>query len=327
VNRLVHIAAGSALLALGASAQDTDMVKAKLKAEAEQQLVQMKMMGAVKGISVKGAPYSADEINESTQVLADGTRIHREIKTSVARDSEGRVRRETPDNITITDPVANVTYILDPKSMTGQKLPMAAGNFTFLRTAGPGMPPPGAPMTSTFSFSSSGDGQPTVIVNGEKLDEKAVAEAMAKAKASGATVTYDRRGTFEHAVGGTMTATATTTALPTAGFAVGGGIAMAAPLMRRRATGEPLGKQSIEGVTAEGTRSVSTIEAGSIGNDRAIQITNESWYSEELQMQVMSKHSDPRTGDESFRMTNIRKGEPGAYLFQAPAGYQINERK
>ena len=70
-----------------------------------------------------------------------------------------------------------------------------------------------------------------------------------------------------------------------------------------------------------------TIEAGKIGNDRPIQVTNENWYSEELQMTVLTKHSDPRTGDESFRMTNIHRGEPGAYLFQPPAGYQINERK
>ena len=96
---------------------------------------------------------------------------------------------------------------------------------------------------------------------------------------------------------------------------------------RRKTAGESLGKQTIEGVNAEGTRNVSTIEAGAIGNDRPIQVTSESWYSEELQMQVMTRRSDPRTGDESFRVTNIRRGEPGVYLFQPPAGYQINERK
>ena len=51
------------------------------------------------------------------------------------------------------------------------------------------------------------------------------------------------------------------------------------------------------------------------------------WYSDELQMMVSSKRSDPRTGDETFRLTNIRLGEPGAYLFQAPSGYQISEPK
>jgi hypothetical protein len=302
------------LLVFSAAAQDNELRAAKMKAELDQ--VKMKVMGAVKGTVVKGAPYSADEVNEKTQVLADGTRIHREMKTSVARDSEGRVRRETPDNITITDPVANVTYILDPKSMTGQKLTMAAGNFLFMRDGEPGMAK--APMASTFTVTSSRDGQPaTVIVNGEKLDDKAVAEAMAKAKASGQTVTYDKRAS----VSSDMVTTTTTST----GGAVGW--AMAGPVTRKRTAGEPLGKQVIEGVNAEGTRNISTIEAGAIGNDRPIQVTSETWYSEELQMAVMTKHSDPRSGDESFRVTNIHRGEPGSYLFQPPSGYQINERK
>ena len=315
MNRLVHIAAGSALLVFGAAAQDRspDEIKAKLKAELDGQ-VQLKMMGAVRGMTVKGAPYSADEINETTQVLADGTRIHRETKISVSRDSEGRVRREGPENITITDPVANVTYILNPKSMTGRKLAMAEGNFMFYRTNGEGTKG-GAPMTSTFTVTSSSDGQPvSVIVNGQALDDKAVAEAMAKAKASGQTVTYERRTSTTHDVVGV-------------GGAGAVGWATAAPAMRKKNAGEPLGRQMIEGVNAEGTRNVETIEAGKIGNDRPIQVTNENWYSEELQMTVMTKHSDPRTGDETFRMTNIHRGEPGAYLFQPPAGYQINENK
>jgi hypothetical protein len=264
-------------------------------------------------MTVKGAPYSADEVNETTQVLADGTRIHRETKISVSRDSEGRVRRESPDNITITDPVANVTYILNPKSMTGRKLAMAEGNFMFYRTDTAGAKG-GPQMTSTLTVTSSGDGQPvSMIVNGEPLDDKAVAEAMAKAKASGQPLTYERR---------------TTTSVTHDNVVTGGAVgwATAAPAIRRKA-GEPLGKQMIEGVNAEGTRNVETIEAGKIGNDRPIQVTNENWYSEELQMSVMTKHSDPRTGDETFRLTNIHRGEPGAYLFQPPAGYQINERK
>ena len=44
-------------------------------------------------------------------------------------------------------------------------------------------------------------------------------------------------------------------------------------------------------------------------------------------MNVQTRHSDPRTGDESFRLTNISRAEPAAYLFQLPAGYQVTERK
>ena len=322
MNRLVYIAAAGALLVFGAAAQDAEKA-AKMKAELDG-VMQMKMVGAVKGMTVKGAPYSGEEVNETSQVLADGTRIHRENRTTVYRDSEGRTRRETPDNITITDPVANVTYFLDPKSMTGSKLAMSTGNYTFVRTMGPGAGANGE--TSTFSFNTSGAGPTTIAVNGTPVDEKAVAEAIAKAKASGATqtVTYDRREvtTAVGSGGGTGIGIATASA-GSMGMMMGGGMRM--PL--KRSPGEPLGKQTIEGVSAEGTRNVTTLDTGTIGNDRPIQITAESWYSADLQMVVMSKHSDPRTGDESFRLTNINRSEPAAYLFQAPAGYQINERK
>jgi hypothetical protein len=318
MNRLVYMAAGSALLAFSAAAQ-SDELRAKMKAETDA-VVHMQMVGAVKGMTVKGAPYSADEISESTQILADGTRIRREHKTAVFRDSEGRVRRETPDNVTITDPVANVTYVLNPKSMTGQKLAMSGANFAFFNTSGAGgaagmIGPAG---TSTFTFTTNGDGPANIIVNGQKLDEKQVQEALAKAKASGQPVTYER----------TMITTAVQSAAVTAGGASAGAgprVMMATPTMRKRAAGEPLGKQTIEGVNAEGTRNVSTIEAGAIGNDRPIQVVSESWYSEELQMPILTKHSDPRTGDDTFRVTNIRRGDPAPYLFQPPAGYQISE--
>jgi hypothetical protein len=300
MNRLVHIAAAGALLVFGAAAQDAERA-AKLKAELEANVVQMKMVGAVKGTTVKGAPYSAEEVNETNQMLADGTRIHRENRTTVYRDSEGRTRRETPDSITITDPVANVTYMLNPKTMTGQKLTMASGSYSFMRSGAMGAAISGD-SNSTFSIHSSGDGPATITFNGVPLDEKAVAEAMAKAKTNGSTQTLS--------VG--------------IGTGAGGGVYRVGP---KKPAGESLGKQMVEGVNADGVREVSTIAAGTIGNDRPFQVSTESWYSAELQMNVMTKHSDPRTGDESFRLTNINRSEPAAYLFQAPTGYQINERK
>ena len=88
---------------------------------------------------------------------------------------------------------------------------------------------------------------------------------------------------------------------------------------------EQLGKQSFDGVEAEGTRTTITIAAGEIGNDRAIQIVSERWYSAELQMVVMTRHSDPRTGETSYRLTNINRAEPDKTLFEVPAGYTIKE--
>lgn len=325
MKRLVSMVAAGALLVFGAAAQDPEAL-AKMKAELDAThagMVQMKTIGAVKGMTVKGAPYSGEEVTETNQMLADGTRIHRENKTSVYRDSEGRTRRESPDNITITDPVANVTYLLDPKSMTGQKLPLAGGNFMFYRTqssSGTGS----GPATATFSMTSSADGPARIVVNGTPLDDKLVAEAMAKAKASGSTqtLTYERHEVFTSAEGGPEVGVATAGG---AGGAVMGPRLRVAPM--KKVAGEPLGKKMMEGVNAEGVREVSTIAAGAIGNDRPIHVRSESWYSAELQMNIMTKRSDPRTGDEIFRLTNISRSEPAAYLFQPPTGYQITERK
>ncbi|HEU0174801.1 MAG TPA: hypothetical protein VFV58_11100 [Blastocatellia bacterium] len=88
---------------------------------------------------------------------------------------------------------------------------------------------------------------------------------------------------------------------------------------------ESLGKQAIEGVEAEGVRSVITIPEGRIGNDRPLEITSERWDSAELQTVVMSKHNDPRFGESVYRLTNINRAEPAQTLFEVPADYKLEE--
>ena len=83
--------------------------------------------------------------------------------------------------------------------------------------------------------------------------------------------------------------------------------------------------RSIEGVQAEGLRVTTTIPAGDIGNEQPIQIVNERWYSPELQVVVMTRHSDPRFGETTYRLTNISRTEPAATLFQVPSDYTIKE--
>jgi TonB family protein len=89
------------------------------------------------------------------------------------------------------------------------------------------------------------------------------------------------------------------------------------------ARNESLGKQSIEGVEAEGTRRTVEIPAGEIGNERPIEIVFERWYSPELQVVVMTKHSDPRFGETTYRLTNINRSEPAHELFEVPADYKV----
>ncbi|HWZ97408.1 MAG TPA: hypothetical protein VN025_06565 [Candidatus Dormibacteraeota bacterium] len=86
-----------------------------------------------------------------------------------------------------------------------------------------------------------------------------------------------------------------------------------------------LGTQTINGVSAQGTRYTRVIPAGNIGNDKPITITREVWYSSDLQMVVQSKHSDPRFGDTSYSLTNIQRTEPAANLFTVPSDYTIKQ--
>lgn len=86
---------------------------------------------------------------------------------------------------------------------------------------------------------------------------------------------------------------------------------------------ESLGTQTINGVSAAGTRITRTIPAGQIGNDKPIQIVTERWYSNDLQVVVMSKHSDPRFGTTTSELSNISHEEPAASLFQVPSDYTV----
>jgi len=90
------------------------------------------------GDSVKGQPYSAEAVTETTQQLPDGNRITRTNRTMIYRDSEGRTRREetlqgigpwaTADQqrtvIFIQDPVEGAHYVLHPQEKTARKMPL-----------------------------------------------------------------------------------------------------------------------------------------------------------------------------------------------------------
>ena len=88
---------------------------------------------------------------------------------------------------------------------------------------------------------------------------------------------------------------------------------------------ESLGKQVVEGVEAEGTRTTLTIPAGEMGNEQPIQIVLEKWYSPELQAIVMSRNNDPLVGETIYRLTNINRSEPARSLFEVPADYTVKE--
>jgi hypothetical protein len=88
---------------------------------------------------------------------------------------------------------------------------------------------------------------------------------------------------------------------------------------------ESLGRQTIEGVQADGARTTMTVPAGQWGNEQPIQIVTERWYSPELQTVVLSKRTDPRMGETVSKLVNIGRGEPPHSLFEPPADYKVTE--
>ena len=86
---------------------------------------------------------------------------------------------------------------------------------------------------------------------------------------------------------------------------------------------EDLGTQTISGLSTQGTRYTRIISAGQIGNDNPIVITDEVWYSPDLQIVVMNSHADPRFGTRTSMVTGIQRQEPAASLFAVPVGYTV----
>jgi hypothetical protein len=92
---------------------------------------------------------------------------------------------------------------------------------------------------------------------------------------------------------------------------------------RGQVSTEDLGSQTMEGVLVKGTRTTHTIPAGQIGNEAPITIVSEIWTSPELKTMVYSKRSDPRIGEQTFRLTNIVRAEPNPSLFSVPSDFRI----
>lgn len=91
-------------------------------------------------------------------------------------------------------------------------------------------------------------------------------------------------------------------------------------------TVERLEPQQMEGLLATGSRITRTIPAGAEGNDRALTIVHETWFSSDMGITLLEKGSDPRSGDVEKRMTNLERAEPDAALFQVPADYTIKDQ-
>ena len=236
--------------------------------------------------SMKGAPYSAEATTESVQVLADGNRIVTKSTTKTWRDSEGRTRME--NNIS---PVG--MWVPEGKNMTLTTIddPTTGTHYTF-----------------------------------NSVDKKATKFVVHRSE--------NVTGTTKHV---TVVAESGNVAVASAeGIPLSGnvGVISAEParmMFRTTQDGAPdvkreeLGQKNIEGVICDGVKETFTIAAGQMGNERPIEIVTERWSSKELGMDILRKHTDPRNGETTYRVSNLVRSEQPRNLFELPADVKVEE--
>jgi hypothetical protein len=255
--------------------------------------------------AVKNNPFSAEEVNESVQTLADGNRIVRSSTGKFYRNSAGRVRREMNggtggmlgttfsfgQGVSIVSPDLGSKYLLDSKLQTARIFEMAAGQGLSIATTAP-------------SQAAAADLR-------VKLAERQAIELRSNGE-------------------GNLTPPAppiapTVAVAPMPALAVGGGgfaYTVSGQNSKYESRTEELGMRDFEGVQAEGTRKTTTIPAGAIGNERPIEIVYERWFSKELGVVVYSKNTDPRFGEQTYKLTNLVRAEPDPSLFSIPTHYK-----
>jgi len=84
-----------------------------------------------------------------------------------------------------------------------------------------------------------------------------------------------------------------------------------------------LGINALDGIEVHGYRRTMTLSTKASGTDQSVVITDEYWYSEELHLNMLASHSDPRTGRLTVSVTHLNRNEPAADLFEVPSGYKL----
>jgi hypothetical protein len=250
---------------------------------------------------VKNAPYTADAVTETVQVLQDGNRIVRKSTSFLARDTQGRTRQERKGEgrggIFIHDPMDGRTIVLNESSRTALRLP---------RLPEPPPPPPvgASPPTppvppTALPGSRDVDVQPGRVI----VKRNRGADGGEDVRVEVVRVT---RGEGDDAMPPAPPLPPFT--LPT--------------VPRGKGETRSLGTRDFDGIKAEGKLTTHTIPAGQIGNEKPIVVSSERWFSPDLFVVVYAKTNDPRAGETIYRLTNVKRGEPSPELFKVPADYR-----
>jgi hypothetical protein len=86
---------------------------------------------------------------------------------------------------------------------------------------------------------------------------------------------------------------------------------------------ESLGKRVLENIEVSGSREIMTFPQGAFGNQAPEPVIKEFWYSDHLQVNILTKRFDPRvSANQIFTLTDINLSEPDPKLFVVPE-YQM----
>lgn len=292
--------------------------------------------------AASGKPMYAEFITEHHQSFTDGNRISRSTTSCIYRDTQGRIRRESQLSvpglpasvlsatfITIVDHQLGYGFVLDPQEMVAHRYE--------LNGSGP-----------SYVAHLSAQGKDNVLLPpsanqsaGNNMSPTSSASTTADAATAPETPRWrlkvfgQHRATAQNTAAESGTSGSGTNVAPSqlgSGFLPGGSSTAATPAMRinqpflaapNPVRTENLGEQTILGFRARGTRVITTLPAGQIGNDRPIDIVSEQWFSPELDLVMRSSHSDPWGGEFTTTVTRISRGEQPAALFQVPPPYKI----
>jgi hypothetical protein len=296
------------------------------------------------GKVVKDAPYSAEAISETSQVLADGNRIAKRNVTLLYRDAAGRTRQEqtAPGNLVfINDPVSGRKIVLNAEKKTATVMPSIgaygaaidvdklkalgrSGDIEKLREIAKSGRAHVIHRNVDASegvdqvIQKSGDGETIQIINEPGKQIVIKRREVEKDGRKNVEESKEVRVSVIRAQGGDD-------AVAIAGLPLDLDTVLSMRTGRQKGVTTSLGAKDMGGVRAEGTQTIATIAAGEIGNERPIQIISEKWFSPDLQAVVYSRQSDPRRGETIYRLNNIRRVPQSPDLFAIPAGYVIKE--
>jgi hypothetical protein len=283
-----------------------------------------------------GKPISAEFVTEHHQNFTDGNRISRSTTSIIFRDALGRIRRESqlsvpglPSGvaaatfITIVDHRLGCGWVLDPQEMVA--------HHYALNGAGPSY-------VARLSAQGSGSGLLSPDSN-SKAAPGADSAASPAAPANAADSSRWRPHNFAPSrVRSAQNSAGDPDAMSSASSQLGSGFQpedtgfASAPAMRidqpflaapNPVRTENLGEEIILGFRSHGTRVITTLPPGEIGNDRPIDIVSEQWFSPDLQLVMRSLHRDPWAGEFTTTVVKISRGEQPASLFEVPAQYKV----